>query len=174
MYRIGLLLLTLTLFTLPAQAEPPVAEGIAAYERGDFAAAAPILSFHAGQGDAKAQVYLGMMHFNGTGVQEDDRASFDWFRRAAEQGDAEGQFQLGFMYAFDFGVPSDEPAPMEQAASWFHAAAQQEHAEAQYNLGLLYLAGSGVVMDEATGMAWVRRAADNGSQGARRFLGEID
>ena len=174
MLRTGLLLITLTAFMLPAHAQAPTSEGVAAFDRGDYRTAAPILSDQAERGDARAQVYLGLMHFNGTGVAEDDAASFDWFRRSAEQGYAEGQFQLGFMYAFDYGVPADETAPMERAAQWFRAAADQDHADAQYNLGLLYLAGSGVVMDEAEGLRWIRRAGDNGSQGALRFLGEID
>ena len=40
------------------------------------------------QGDAEAQIELGMLYSVGVGVPEDDAESVAWFRRAAEQGDA--------------------------------------------------------------------------------------
>lgn len=174
MLRTAYLLLALFATILPAHAQSSVSAGITAYQRGDYTTAEPILAAHARQGDPQAQVYVGLMYYNGTGLAEDDAASFAWFERAAQQGNAEGQYQLGFMYAFDYGVPADELAPMARAAQWFGVAAEQGHADAQYNLGLLFLAGSGVDMDEVAGMRWVRLAAENGSDGARRFVGEID
>ena len=174
MLRTGYLLLTLLITSANVFAQTSVSDGIAAYNRGDYATAAKLLVSHAQQGDRQAQVYVGLMYFNGVGLPEDDQKSFASFTRAAKQGYAEGQYQLGFMYAFDYGVPGNETAPMEQAAKWFRAAADQGHADAQYNLGLLYLAGSGVAMDETEGLRWVRRAADSVSEGARRFIGEID
>ena len=174
MLRTGYLLLTLLITSANVFAQAGVSDGIAAYDRGDYVTAAKVLTSHANQGNGQAQVYVGLMHFNGVGLPENDQKSFAWFERAAKQGYGEGQYQLGFMYAFDYGVPGSEAAPMEQAAKWFRAAADQGHADAQFNLGLLYLSGSGVAMDEAEGVRWVRLAADSGSEGARRFVGEID
>ena len=51
------------------------------------------------QGDASAQVELGLMYANGEGVPEDDREAVKWFRAGAEQGYASAQFNLGLMYA---------------------------------------------------------------------------
>jgi len=167
----ALLLITTTLFTHAATAAEPLADAVAAYQRGAYREALPALRPLAQGGDPLAQVYMGLIYYNGHGVSEDDAASFGWFRRAAEQGDAEGQYQLGYMYIYGFGVPDDEHDPEGQAVYWFGLAAARDHAEAQFNLGLLYLAGSGTDRDEETGIAWIRQAANNGSAGAQRFTG---
>jgi TPR repeat protein len=156
----------------------PIAAGlddaIAAYQRGDHAQAIPGLTAAAEAGDPLAQVYLGLAYYNGHGVEENDIVAFTWFWRAAEQDDAEGQYQLAHMYIYGFGIPEGEPDPEGKAIEWFARAAEQGHAEAQFNLGLLLLAGSGVERDEETGLRWIETAAANGSEGARRFTGEIN
>ncbi|HEY5720101.1 MAG TPA: tetratricopeptide repeat protein [Gammaproteobacteria bacterium] len=154
-----------------ALAAEPLDGAVAAYQRGDYPQALPVLRAQAEAGDPVAQVYMGLAYYNGHGVAEDDAVSLDWFRRSAEQGYAEGQFQLGYMYVYGFGVPAAELDPEGQAARWFHEAAVQGHAEAQFNLGLLLLAGSGVERDEAEAMRWIELAAQNGSAGAQRFTG---
>ena len=60
------------------------------------------------QGLAEAQVDLGMMCDEGTGVPEDDRKAVRWFRLAAEQGNALAQNNLGWMYYEGTGVPEDD------------------------------------------------------------------
>jgi len=50
------------------------------------------------QGDAEAQVNLGMMYANGEGVVRDDKQAAFCFRKAAEQGCAPAQLILGLMY----------------------------------------------------------------------------
>jgi TPR repeat protein len=170
----GLLLagmLALAAFPLCAAA---LDDAIAAYQRGEHAAAIPALTAAADGGDPLAQVYLGLAYYNGHGVEENDIVAFTWFWRAAEQGDAEGQYQLAYMYTYGFGIPEGEPDPGGKAVEWFTRAAEQGHAEAQFNLGLLLLAGSGVERDEETGLRWIETAAANGSEGARRFTGEIN
>lgn len=172
--RLRASLIALLLAAAAASAAAPLDGAIAAYERGDYQAAFPPLLALAQRGEPTAQVYVGLMYYNGQGVGEDDASSFDWFRRAAEQGDAEGQFQLGFMYLYGFGVPAEIPHPEQEAARLFLQAAEQGHAEAQFNLGLMLLAGSGVVRDETAGMHWIEQAAANGDPGARRFTGALD
>ncbi len=149
-------------------------DAIAAYQRGDHAKALPGLTTAAEAGDPLAQLYLGLAYYNGHGVEENDLVAFTWFWRAAEQGDAEGQYQLAYMYTYGFGIPEGEPDPEGKAVEWFTRAAEQGHAEAQFNLGLLLLAGSGIERDEQTGLRWIETAAANGSEGARRFTGEIN
>ena len=67
------------------------------------------------QGDAKAQVDLGVMYANGDGVPENDAEAVKWFRKAADQGDAKAQFDLGVMYANGDGVPENDA----EAVKWF-------------------------------------------------------
>lgn len=50
------------------------------------------------QGDADAQLKLGVMYFFGDGVPLDDAEAVKWFRKAAMQGHTMAQRNLGFMY----------------------------------------------------------------------------
>ena len=52
----------------------------------------------ANQGNATAQVKLGMFYYKGEGVRQDYAKAVEWFEKAANQGSAEAQFVLGLMY----------------------------------------------------------------------------
>ncbi len=90
-------------------------EGVAAYQRGDYATALREWRPLAEQGDAKAQFNLGIMYSNGQGVPQDYAEALQWLRKAAEQGQTRAQFNLGVMYRNGLGVGKD-PA---EAALWF-------------------------------------------------------
>ncbi len=94
-------------------------EGVAAYNRGDFATAIREWRPLAEQGNAKAQYNLGFMYRNGQGVPQDDAEAVKWYRKAAEQGNAKAQNDLGFMYSKGKGVPQD----YVQAHMWYNLAA---------------------------------------------------
>jgi hypothetical protein len=70
------------------------------------------------QGNALAQVKLGLMYDKGQGVAQDYTEAVRWYRLAAEQGDASAQFNLGLMYYAGQGVPQD----YIQAHMWFNLA----------------------------------------------------
>ena len=82
-------------------------EGVAAYQRGDYATVVRELRPLAEQGDAKAQAHLGVMYETGLGVPQDYAEAVKWYRKAAEQGIAKAQYNLGFMYANGRGVSQD-------------------------------------------------------------------
>ncbi|RLA36795.1 MAG: hypothetical protein DRR03_03445 [Gammaproteobacteria bacterium] len=167
------MLLAVSLVLTGALGATPTAEAIDAYQLGEYKAALPGLTAAAEREEPLAQVYLGLAYYNGHGVEENDVIAFTWFWRAAMQEYAEGQFQLGFMYTYGYGIPEGEPDPEGKAIEWFARAADQGHAEAQFNLGLMLLAGSGVERDEETGLALIEMAARNGSEGAKRFTGDL-
>ena len=143
------------LIGLAAPAWAGFAEGVAAYNRGDYATALREFRPLAGQGDAKAQVNLGFMYGEGQGVAQDYAEAVKWFRKAAGQGNTGGQNNLGIMYDKGRGVPQD----YAKAAKWYRKAAGQGVAEAQYNLGLMYHKGQGVPQDFGEAMKWWRKAA---------------
>jgi len=58
----------------------------------------------ANQGDALAQLRLGILYFNGKGVKKDFKQAVMWCRKSAEQGDANAQYFLGLMYLEGIGV----------------------------------------------------------------------
>ena len=120
------------------------------------------LRVRAEQGDAEAQLRLGLMYFTGDGVPADDVEAVRWFRLAAEQGDNTAQYNLGIMYANGEGVLKDDV----QAAQWYRLAAEQGHAGAQHNLGILYANGEGVLKDSVLAHMWFNIASANGADNA--------
>jgi hypothetical protein len=56
------------------------------------------------QGDARAQVNLGSMYYNGVGVAKSYAESAKWYRLSAAQGNSTAQSNLGAMYALGQGV----------------------------------------------------------------------
>src|SRR5690606_38491592 len=83
--RSALLGLAVLLCASPAHAGD-LASARADYERGDYRAARRVYERLAAQGDPVAQNNLGVMYFQGRGVEADDARAMEWFRRAAAQG----------------------------------------------------------------------------------------
>jgi UrcA family protein len=132
-----------------------VDEGIAAYARGDYAAALSELHPAAEQGDARAQAQLGVMYEKAQGVSKNEVAAFNWYRRAADQGEASAQYHLGRMYEGTRRIPQDDA----QAVEWLLRAAEQDFAPAQVALGRHYELGKGIVRDRAEAAKWYSEAA---------------
>jgi TPR repeat protein len=119
------------------------------------------------QGNARAQLNLGMLYNNGQGVPQDYAQAAQWYRKAAVQGDFLSQSNLGVLYVNGHGVHQD----FVLAAQWFRKAADQGYALAQNNLGVLYDNGLGVPQDYAQAVQWYRTAADQGFANAQNNLG---
>jgi uncharacterized protein len=148
--------LTLALFGA-AMAEP-LDDGEAAYQRGDYTAAIPILRPLAEQGVLIAQIILGFIYAYGLGVPDYAQAVV-WYRKAAEQGDADAQVNLGAMYYHGQRVPQD----YEQAATWYRKAAEQGNARGQASLGVMYDEGQGVLQDYVQPYMWCNLAGSHAS-----------
>ena len=147
------------------------------------------LRTRANAGDAEAQHTLGMRHFTGFGVPQDDVAAAAWHRQAEKQGHEDAQFYFGAKYANGEGVRQD----YAEALVWLNRAIdntvpskREEYAEmrdqvqgfldvneskrtraeagdpnAQYDLARDYRFGNGVPQNYAEALVWYRRAADN-------------
>ena len=118
---------------LTAPAWAGVNEGVAAYNRGDFATALREWRPLAEQGVAEAQFNLGLMYYDGEGVPQDYAEAVKWYRKAAEQGVAEAQSNLGLMYDNGRGVLQD----YVRAHMWYNLAAAQGNKPATKNRDLL-------------------------------------
>jgi TPR repeat protein len=103
----------------PARAD--FAEGLAAFDAGDFEGALGAWGPLAEAGGAEAQVALAGLYQGGLGVPADLAAAAAWYRRAAEQGEAVAQLNLGDLYSRGAGVPRD----LVQAYLWLSLAAAQ-------------------------------------------------
>ena len=137
-------------------------EGVAAYERGDYATAVKEFRAVAEQGAPDAQYNLGFMYEDGTGVVQDYKEAVKWYRKAADRGHTSAQYNLGFMYDGGKGVVQD----YKEAIKWYRTAAEQGHAKAQFKLGVMYGYGRGVIQDYVQAHTWFNIGAANGYEEA--------
>lgn len=129
----------------------PLDEGLAAYNRADYATALRLWRPLAEQGDAGAQGLIASMYYNGEGVSQNYDEALKWSHRAADQGVAVDQTRLGQMYENGQGVPQDRA----EAMKWYRKAADQGFARAQANLGVAYATGQGVPQDFVQAYLWL-------------------
>jgi TPR repeat protein len=144
-------------------------EGIAAYERGDYATTLNEWRPLAEQGDPTAQHHLGWLYVIGRGVPQDYQEAVRWFHKAAEQGDSDAQANLGSLYLLGDRLTQD----YTEALKWLRAAADQGHPLAQTKLGIMYEDGEGVPQDRVQAYMWFSLAAAQGSELERAFLTEL-
>jgi TPR repeat protein len=104
-------------------------QGIDAYAKGNYAVALEKFKPLAEQGVAQAQFNMGVMHRQGQGVPQDDKAAVMWWSKAAEQGHVEAQDNLGLRYGRGQGVEQD----WVQAYKWFSLAAAAGNETAKSN-----------------------------------------
>lgn len=164
MKRLAVVMVILAWFAAPAMADDDT--GIAAYKRGDYATALKEWRPLAEQGDASAQVKLGILYIKGgQGVPQDYAEAQRWFRRGAEQGHAFAQFSLGMMSEDGKGMPQDNA----EAVRWYRKAAEQGDGGAQFRLGQMYGAGEGIPQDYVLAHMWYNLAAAQGAEGASKL-----
>jgi TPR repeat protein len=134
---------------------------------GDPARAAVWIRSAADCGLAAAQLRLGRMLLEGTGVAADPAAALSWFSRAAAQGDAEAMNMVGRCLENGWGTPVD----LGGAAAQYRASAQRGHDWGEYNFGNMLFDGRGVACDRKLAVQWYRRAARQGHGRAMNLLG---
>ncbi|MDR0466493.1 MAG: sel1 repeat family protein [Deltaproteobacteria bacterium] len=142
-------------------------DGVAAYQREDYASAMRIWHELGEAGDIRAIYNLGVLFDLGQGVAPDPMRAAVYFQHAAQGGHIRGMSNYGRLLDQGRGVSQDE----EKAAFWFQKAAEGGLAEAQYNLGLMYERGRGVPKNERDAAAWYSRAAAGGQSAALERLG---
>ena len=113
-----------------------------------------------------AKYYLGWMHHEGKGVEQNYAEALNWYRKAADQGFVFAQNQLGWMHKNGQGVKQN----YAEALTWYRKAAGRGHATSQNNLGWMYQYGLGVKQNYAEALTWYRKAADQGYATARENL----
>ncbi len=134
----------------------------------------------ANQGDAHAQLALGIEHENGNQVVKDRAKAAAWYLRAAEQGLAEAQFRLGKLEPprEDFDSWHEIKVWEDKSKIWFRKAAAQGHVEAQYELAMLMDPRSAANDEPHDFLAqervkWLSSAAELGYAEAQYQLGKM-
>lgn len=118
----------------------------------------------AAQGDAEAQLQLGLRYAEGDGVIQNDKEATKWFALAAKQGVAEAQYHYGLALLKGRGAVQDYHA----AFIWIEKPAKRGYAKAQYSLGELYRYGTGTPVDKARAYLWFNLAAAQGMDAAAK------
>ena len=159
----------LSVCIVPVRADT-LQDGVAAINRKDYPLALRLLEPLAQAGNATAQLRVGLLHYHGHGVRENDVQALKWFERAARQGNTDAQFHVGNMYAYGLATPPADADPSRLAAQWYFEAARQGHADAQYSLGILFLTGTGVQQSADEASRWIGRAAAQGHADAAAYM----
>src|SRR3546814_20243949 len=127
----GALALVLVGTAVPAPAWAGFADGVKAYEAGDYKGAFDAWLPLAEGGDLAAMRNIGHLYRWGQGVDRDIDKAIAWYQRAADAGFARAQANLAAIYLQGDGVPVDYAA----ACKGFEAADHQGHAAAQHHKG---------------------------------------
>lgn len=132
-------------------------------------------------GSLDAQAALGTIFRVGSfGVAEDLEKARYWAELAAEQGHAEMQYLVGVMYRDGQGGAVD----YGKAQIWLEKAAEQlDNPVLWSEVGSLYLSVPGkndlsdqykeVKCDDGKAYYWIKKAAENGFEGAQELLGSM-
>jgi uncharacterized protein len=121
------------------------------------------------QGNVDAQYKLGLIFYQGVGVEQDYKKSFDWTSKAAKQGNSQAESLLGEFYRLGNGVTQDYRRSFE----WFLKAAEHGNANAQYCLFLMYYSGNGIPKNFNIGFDWLLKSAAQGFLQAQSLAGKI-
>ena len=144
-----------------------------AYNAKNWKDAATWCSAAAEQGNADAQIKLGVMYYEGQGVHQNNTKALKCFRKAADQGnvgaqniignmavcgDTQSQILVGLMFFEGKGVSQN----YAEALKWYRYAADKGDADAQVKIGDMYYKGQGVSQDYTEALKWYRKAAEQG------------
>ena len=139
------------------------------YAQRNYGRALALLAPLAEQGNAVAQLKLGIIFSCGKTGSPDHVAALGWFTKAAEQGQVDAQFELGRIYRDGLGTRVDGNA----AVSWLERAAAKDTPHALNALGELYLGHQSVPRDFAVARSWFLRGAQAGHSPSMYNLGII-
>ena len=114
------------------------------------------------QGDAAAQLKMGLRFALSPWNTKDDKQAAKWFEKAAEQGQVEAQYRYGYALLKGLGVVQD----YNKAFYWLEKAARSGYADAQFALGEMYQLGIAMNSDNERAYLWFNLAAAQGVQGA--------
>ena len=119
------------------------------------------------KGDAFSENLMGLITYNGAGVDRDPERAFRWFEKSASHGYAAAYNNLGFLYENGVGAEKNP----EMAFRFYEKAAKKDLREGLLNLGRAYLYGIGVKSDYVKAFPYFERAADRNLNDAMYLAG---
>ena len=119
---------------------------------------------------ADAQYYIGLMLYNGQGIEENHKLAVDAYNTSAEFGNPDSQNIMGLFY-----IHGQEGLNMDakKAFDLFTKAAKQGHKDGMVNLGVCYAKGVGVTPNMEEAATWLDMAVKAGDKEADDSLRTI-
>jgi len=114
------------------------------------------------QGDAEAELKMGLRHASIAWGVKDDRIAAQWFEKAAHKDQVEAQYRYGLALLEGQGIVQD----YKTAFYWLEKAAQRGHALAQSTIGEMYHSGTAIKSDSERAYLWFNLAAAQGVESA--------
>ncbi len=150
-------------------------EGLAAYDRGDYATALREWRQLAEQGDTEAQIRLGVIYQDGLGVPRDYAEAARWYHKAAEQGDESAEIYLKQVLRIltEMGLDAVAGKDFASALRLLEPAAELGGTKAQFFLGLMHYTGEGIPQSYREAKKWYIIAANQGYASAQSALGTM-
>ncbi len=128
----------------------------------DFQQAYNWFSLAAAQGSKEAEVFLGILQYDGSLGKQDKAAAMKHWRTAAEAGIAEGQYRLGRLLA-------QQPESLQEGVDWL-VKSSSFVPQAATALGNIYYK---MLDDTATAAAWYEKGAMAGDPLAQHVFAEM-
>ncbi len=129
--------------------------------------AASYLQKSANQGNTEAQYRLGMLYFDGKGVEQNYGKALQLFESASRGNVTFAQMMAGLMYYTGKGVRID----YKKAVEYLIPASEAGDADAQFLLTRAYASGNGVNQDMKKAFYWCEKSALQGNAEAQYILG---
>ncbi|MBQ5544651.1 MAG: sel1 repeat family protein [Clostridia bacterium] len=137
-------------------------------EEPDYKEAAKVIKIAADRGSAAALTDYGVYLMNGDGVEKDEKAAVECWKKAALQDFAPAQYKLGVCYTQGVcGLDKNDA----MAARYFIEAAEGGIPDAMFNLAIFYGNGIGVAADGAKSMEYLQKAVMRKQPEACYYLG---
>lgn len=165
-----LLATVLLLAPLPMRAEPTIDAAVAAYERGDLAAARVAFTRLSRDGILAADYNLAVMHLRGELPRASAREAVRLMTRAAEGGFVTAMVGLAQLHESGrAGLVAD----FAEANRWYLRAAEGGSVEAQVAIATAHYLGRGASKDAGQAARWYRVAAQGGDVGAQYLIASM-
>jgi len=141
---------------------PEYKNGVLAYNAKDYSKANDWFHKAAEKGNSQAMYIIGLLYFNGEGVDQNYTVAYNWSKKAADKGVAGAMNSIGVCYVNGYGVPVN----ITEAINWYKKAAKKGEEIALGNLGYLYKNGTGVPKNISESIFWFTKACKKGNSDA--------
>lgn len=147
-------------------------DGMAEYDKGNYAKAYKIFYALAKNGDPKARYNIALMSLSGKGTKVSREEAISWYTKAADQNHALSQYSLGYMYQKQ---AKTNPLLINQSKYWYTQAMANGVKEAYTNMAFLYYNGYGkdIPRDIPKAIVLLNKAASMGDANAQLNLAII-